>query len=73
MKSETRWALYVASVGLLGRYCWDDASELEMPTRTFPTREAARKAKRRLSSYRDYARVVKVRVTVERVCGERLE
>lgn len=71
MKSEHRWALYAAGVGLLGRYCWDDATSHEVPTRTFPTRKAAREAQKKLNSYREYSRVVKVRVTIERVCGER--
>jgi hypothetical protein len=63
---ETQWALAVAfhppTHVLLGKYCWDDATEEEMTIRTFQTRRKAREARKLLNSYREEARVVKINV-----------
>lgn len=68
-KTENRWALvanlHKEGTVLLGQFCYDEKDRDGMKIPTFPRREDARRAKRRLSSYRSLAKVVKVRVTVE--------
>lgn len=53
---------------LLGKYCWNNATETEPRVRTFRTRKLARAAKASLRSYRT-AKAIKVKVTVESVTG----
>lgn len=64
--TEKRWAL-VAKIGgerfLLGRYCWPGGLDTEIPT--FRTRELARDALWRLTSYHDEAKPVRVTVTIQ--------
>jgi hypothetical protein len=60
-----RWAIIrTANGALLGRYCWPDGHEDELPTRTFRTRNEAREAKSRMTSFRDESRVVRVEVEI---------
>ena len=69
----TAWALHVHDVGLLGTYCWPatvawgrNKAWRGKPI-TFRSRKDARRAKKRLTSYRSEAKVVKVVVTVAMV------
>lgn len=70
IRAMNRWALKVKGGRLspdmlLGPLCWYDGTP--GPTRTFATRREARHAKRHLTSYREEAKPVKVRLTIEEI------
>lgn len=50
---------------LLGRYCWDDADENEIPIRTFRTKKLALEAAKKLTSYKGQVKPVRVKLRIE--------